>query len=86
MNQLGTHSLPSQTGSRQSYWKSPMGIALLMLGVIAAFYLVREHWGHLAGNWIYLILLLCPLMHLFMHGGHGGHHDGEHGDDDRRDP
>jgi hypothetical protein len=63
-----------------------MGIALLTLGVSAALYLVREHWDRLAGNRIYLILLLCPLMHLFMHGGHGGHHDGEHGDDDRRDP
>jgi hypothetical protein len=47
---------------------------------------VREHWGHLAGNWIYLILLLCPLMHLFMHGGHGGHHDGEHGDANNSGP
>jgi hypothetical protein len=63
-----------------------MGIALLTLGVSAAFYLVREHWDRLAGNRIYLILLLCPLMHLFMHGGHGGHHDGEHGDANNSGP
>jgi len=26
----------------------------------------------------YLILLLCPFIHFFMHGSHGhGHHDGE---------
>ncbi|TDA68756.1 MAG: DUF2933 domain-containing protein [Clostridia bacterium] len=24
-----------------------------------------------AGNWIWLLLLACPLMHLFMMGGHG---------------
>jgi hypothetical protein len=24
----------------------------------------------------YLILLACPLMHLFMHRGHGGHQHG----------
>jgi hypothetical protein len=24
----------------------------------------------------FLILLLCPLMHVFMHRGHGGHGDG----------
>jgi hypothetical protein len=44
-----------------------------MLLVIGAFYLLREHWGHVAGNWPYLLLLLCPLMHLFMHRGHRGH-------------
>jgi O-antigen ligase len=49
-------------------------IALLMLVLIAGFYLLREHWSHVAGNWIYLLLMACPLMHLFHgHGGHGNH-------------
>ena len=42
----------------------------------AAFYLVAEHRAHLAGlgRWLpLLILLACPLLHLFGHGGHGGH-------------
>ncbi|MFZ5827833.1 MAG: DUF2933 domain-containing protein [Bacillota bacterium] len=33
-------------------------------------------WSSGSGNWLaYGMLLLCPLMHLFMHGshGHGGH-------------
>jgi len=46
-----------------------LGVAV-MLGAIAAFYLLREHWTHLAGQWAYLLLLACPLMHLFMHRGH----------------
>lgn len=29
-------------------------------------------------GWPYLLLLLCPLMHIFMHGSHGSH--GGHGD------
>ena len=45
--------------------------------VIAAYFLVTEHRAHLSGwlssYWIWLLLLACPLMHLFMHGGHGGH-------------
>jgi hypothetical protein len=42
--------------------------------LIAGFYLLREHWSHVAGNWIYLLLMACPLMHLFHgHGGHGNH-------------
>lgn len=54
--------------------RRPWGTALAMVGLIVAFFLVREHWAHLAGLWIYLLLLACPLMHLFHgHGGHGRH-------------
>lgn len=56
---------------------------------IAGYLLVTEHKAHLSGGlsqyWIWLLLLACPVMHLFMHGGHGHggrgndrHH--EHGD------
>ena len=66
------------------FWKSKIGIALIMLAVIGIFYVAREHYGHLSQALPYLILLLCPLMHLFMHGGHGGHggpegHEGDRG-------
>ncbi len=50
----------------------PVKFALLMAALIGGFYLLRGHWNHIAGNWVYLILLACPLMHLFHgHGGHG---------------
>ena len=53
---------------------APVKGALLMVAAIGGFYLLREHWDHVAGNWVYLVLLACPLMHLFHgHGGHGGH-------------
>lgn len=38
--------------------------------LVAGFYLVTEHTAHLFGVLPYLILLACPLMHLFMHHGH----------------
>lgn len=42
------------------------------LALILVFYILREHWGHVLGYAPYLILLACPLMHLFhRHGGHG---------------
>jgi hypothetical protein len=57
----------------------PLKAALLMVALVGGFYLLREHWNHVAGNWIYLLLLACPVMHLFHgHGGHGGH--GGHSD------
>ena len=63
-----------RSGTPQPFWRSPAGIALLMLASIVLFYLVREHLTHTAEVLPYLILLLCPLLHLFghRHGGHDG--------------
>lgn len=55
---------------------------MLIVAVIAAaaFYVLREHWGHALGFAPYLLFLACPLLHFFMHGqhnakaGHGGSH------------
>lgn len=38
---------------------------------VAAFFLWTEHRAHLLGALPYLLVLACPLMHLFHH--HGGH-------------
>ncbi len=40
---------------------------------VAGFYLWTEHQTHLFEYGLYGLILLCPLMHVFMHGGHGGH-------------
>jgi hypothetical protein len=56
--------------------------------VVAAFFLFTEHRAHLFGILPYLLLLSCPLMHVFMHHGHGGHrhHDSrEQGPPSKRD-
>lgn len=58
--------------------KSRANIALIIFLIIGAFFLITEHRAHLSGwlpYWPYLLLLACPLVHLFMHGGrdHGGH-------------
>lgn len=59
---------------RARLWLSRPGVALIMLVLIGLFYLIREHSGHAVQALPYLILLLCPLMHLFghRHGGHDG--------------
>ena len=63
---------PASRGSSVS--SRPVKTALLMFAVVGGFYLLREHRDHVVGNWAYLLLLACPLMHLFHgHGGHGGH-------------
>lgn len=69
---------PAHAAQRTFRFGRPAKLALLMIALIGGFYLLREHWNHLGGNWVYLMLLACPLMHLFHgHGGHDGH--GGHG-------
>jgi hypothetical protein len=48
-------------------------IVLVAFLAIGAFYLYSEHRAHLFGALPYLLLLLCPLMHLFMHHGQDKH-------------
>lgn len=38
------------------------------LVVIVLFFVLREHWGHALGFLPYLVLLACPVMHLFLVG------------------
>ena len=42
--------------------------------LIAAFFLTTEHRAHTFGLLPFLLLLACPLLHRFMHGGQ--HHQG----------
>lgn len=50
---------------------SPKGLLLLGGVALGAGYLVRSAGDQLLGWLPYLILLACPLMHLFMHRHHG---------------
>ncbi|WP_233559909.1 DUF2933 domain-containing protein [Oleomonas cavernae] len=54
--------------------------ALVAIGflLIAAFLVFSEHRVHVLGYLPYLLLLACPLMHLFMHHGHGHQGHGRH--------
>ena len=50
--------------------RSRTGIALFVFIATIAFFLITEHLAHLIPVLPWLFLLLCPLMHLFMHGSH----------------
>lgn len=61
--------------------RSAAGLTLLAAAAVGGFYLVTEHTAHLFGALPYLIILACPLMHIFMHHGHGRPHGQSRGDD-----
>jgi fatty acid desaturase len=71
-------STPESAKPAHALW-----IAAAMTALIGAFFLLREHWGHVAGYWPYLLLLACPVMHLFHGHGGRGHHAG-HGTGTKR--
>jgi hypothetical protein len=48
-------------------------LGFFLFAAIALFFLWSEHEAHILGAFPYVLLLLCPLLHLFMHRGHGGH-------------
>jgi hypothetical protein len=56
---------------RRSWLHSRSAAAFIVLLGIAMFFLWAEHRAHVLGALPYLLLLVCPLMHLFHHrGGH----------------
>ncbi|EIF32170.1 Protein of unknown function (DUF2933) [Burkholderia sp. Ch1-1] len=70
------------------FFVSRANLVLIAFLAIGGFYLVTEHRAHLFGWWPFLFVLACPLMHLFMHHGHGGHDDSDNASDsapDRRE-
>lgn len=62
-----------------SFLTSRTGMALLAVVAIAGYYLATAHTAHVTSYLPCALFLLCPLMHLFMHGGHGKHADHEQG-------
>jgi hypothetical protein len=59
-------------------WK---GVVTILALAAVSYYLLTEHRAHLAVALPYLILLACPLMHIFGHG-HGHSHGDNKGQKD----
>jgi hypothetical protein len=64
------------------WWRTRSGFVLAVFLTIAGYFVVTEHRAHAIAALPYLLLLACPLMHMFHgHGGHGSHKHGDHKDD-----
>jgi len=66
--------VPEEHQIKPGFWGSRYALGLIVFGAIAAYFLLTEHRAHFFGALPFLLLLACPLMHLFMHHGHGGRH------------
>ena len=66
----------NETGNGEQESASQLRHGLVLAGflAIAGYFLWTEHEAHVRALFPYLpwlFLLACPLMHVFMHGGHG---------------
>lgn len=55
------------------WYRNRATLVLIGFIAVAGYFLISEHQAHFINVLPYLLLLACPLMHLFMHGGHGDH-------------
>ena len=73
MNHEHQHDQQAGQVCAPPFWRSRYGIGLLVFGAVAAYFLLTEHRAHFFGALPFLLLLAGPLMHVFMHRGHGKH-------------
>ena len=70
----------NEDSGNRGFFGSRANIVLVGFLAIGGYFLIVEHGAHLIPFLPWLLILACPLMHFFMHGGHGGHHrDGDAG-------
>ena len=48
-------------------------VCLYAAGIAIGLALLVQHWVHIPVFLPYVVFLACPLMHIFMHKGHGRH-------------
>lgn len=68
--------------TKPGYLTSLHGVATLILIGAALYFIFVEHGEHVLPYLPFMIILLCPLMHIFMHRGHGGHNHGSASESD----
>ncbi|TSC76479.1 MAG: hypothetical protein G01um101431_612 [Parcubacteria group bacterium Gr01-1014_31] len=69
------------SSERIGLFSRPVWIGIAAIGVIGLVFLLQDHTTHLVSVIPYVVLLLCPLLHIFMHRQHGGG-QGHHGRDE----
>lgn len=78
------HSISKRDSEPTAFWRTRYAAGLVVLAAVAAYFLLSEHRAHFFIALPFLLLLVCPLTHVFMHHGHSSHAGGRnHNDDDK---
>jgi hypothetical protein len=71
---ISKRSPASNIGPAGSPFRIPIWLGACLFSAIALYFLWDEHRVHILSALPYVLLLSCPLIHIFMHGGHGHNH------------
>ena len=69
----------TESKAHRNVFHIPVWLGFCFFLAISAFFLLEEHRAHILGLWPYALLLLCPVIHIFMHRGHGSHGEAHSG-------
>ena len=61
---------------RHTWFGLNRSVVVMAILAVLSFFLLSGHSSHVLRILPYLLLLACPVMHFFMHGGHGKHGGG----------
>lgn len=76
----GTSNKDEKSHHQERWLFSRTGLVTVGVVAILGFLVYTGHSAHLLGFAPFLLLLACPLMHVFMHGGHSRHRTNTHND------
>jgi hypothetical protein len=65
------HENTTQHHPPPGFWSTRYAAGVVVVGAIAAYFLLTEHLAHVVEALPYVLLLACPIVHIFMHR-HGG--------------
>ncbi|MGJ3263498.1 MAG: DUF2933 domain-containing protein [Salinarimonas sp.] len=70
---MSDHPLPpvAPESALRRFLRSRVNLAACLALAALGVYLLATHTGHVLAAVPYLVLVACPLLHLFMHRGHG---------------
>ena len=70
--------MSNENQSSKAWLASRKAMMIILLFAIFLLFLFTGHSTHVLSIVPYLLLLACPLLHMFMHGKHRKHNDGKH--------
>jgi hypothetical protein len=81
---MTSHQHHQHQDEHTPWFRNRITLGLAGFLMVSGYFLVSEHQAHFINFLPYLLLLACPLMHIFMHGGHGNHDRRDGQDSDAR--